>query len=332
MPDPFPITDYLPAPHLPPPYRPTPITPGTSFVGPLKRYYYNARGVSFVPEGYDLFPFGERPWQTVAGDTGYSGINNPMGTFKFFDAEIIDKQLKDIHDIGCNVVRIWASYYAWRHYQSIGQTNVFLSKLGILQSLLHKHKLHVIWTFWDSIPPVGDAAFPADTDRWSAVNAWVPAPYDTEKTVGFLTSIGFAYFESIIPVLASSQATVGYEIGNELNVSYSTSVSGFIISSIKKVYELDSNPRHPIAVGTVALTPYQTTANPAWPIQNTLFSMPEVKFLTFHPYYVLSSTLQKFIYLAVSASVKYNKPIFITEGAYTVGLQPWGRFDLDDGK
>ena len=286
MPLPFPV-DFQPS-RLPPDYKPTPIT-GSSPKGAMSRYYFNARGVNFVPEGYDLFPFGKRPWGEFTGGDGFSGINNPMGLFKFFDEQAIDEQLGYIRGIGCNIVRIWVGYYAWRHYKALNQENIYLSKLGKLQSLLHKHKLHVIWTFWDDIPPATNSNFPTELSRWSAVNEWVQTPYYPDKNTDFLTSIGFSFLSAVVPVLASSQATVGYETGNELNVIKTSYVSSFVASSIKKIYELDSNPRHPIAVGTVALTPYETTGNAAWPAQKYLFSLPEVKLLTFHPYYVISS-------------------------------------------
>lgn len=290
----------------------------------LRTYYHNAAGVNFTPEYWDLFPFGANP------DSSFSGMNCPLAMWRFYTESAIDKHMAEIRSLGMNCIRVWHSFYAWRHYWDLNPTpnqNEYCNRLRNFLKLAEKNKLHIAWTFWDNLI----ASCPGDRDPWDCHDYWYQVPnnvfvaaYPTVpyKNAAFMSASGFTFLEDVVPITASSQATVIYEMCNEAAVD-SADVCSFIVCSVKKVRQLDPNPKRKTSAGFIVVADYSGTQQ--FLNQSSINSLSDINLLSIHPYWTFSGLRNKFMSLAASNANTLQKPVFATETANLGFFQTWDK-------
>lgn len=267
-------------------------------------YFMNCRGVNFVPTYVDKF--------TELG-MDFSGVNCPFTMWYHYSPSAIDSDLRILKGIGINQLRVWCNFWYYKHYK-----NDFLSRLRDFAYKADKHRLYVMWVFFDSIGnDFTSGTKEQDTRTHLASNFWVKNPgnaYDTSSW--FLTNNqGEDYVSSIISVVSGHTCTHAYEAMNEpADITDSAGFIEYTLSAIKK-YDQSTGLRRQTSVGAGVTVP--------WPdlpalvdVHNKFKSDPNCDYLTTHLYTPMSGVWEDFVALTASAGVDNNKKIFFSEAGH----------------
>lgn len=270
----------------------------------------------------------------------YNGTeyNGRIAMWRFFHEEDADVEIEKLHRSGINCVRTYLSYYAWKHEMDAAEGN-FLSNLEKMCTLFDKHKIKVIWNFFDGVKRT-EALGPANAvESIGTGQSAVASPYKAPGSAGYQiwdtcykpqpepglylsanefadwwvsSTGGMEYVEDVVGVLSAHQSTLLYDISNEPEGLGDLGVtSGLIISALDYVKVLDPGQTRKTTVGFASITPWEGVQE-SYSI-GAIAGRSTLDVLTFHPFSAFDIHMDEVLNIAGSALEDYGKPGLITE-------------------
>jgi len=285
------------------------------------KWFSNGRGFNFLPDFMERLPTGSRPLTNDPID--YNSTNNSVVFWRYYDPISIENQIKSLHNIGINNLRVWVNYYAWKYSADLG-SSFFLDNLRHLNQTLDDHGMYCIWIMFDSLllnsNPLADGNAPTEGAEYDDRGGWKYYPRrNLASSVTFFETSGRPYLSSVISVLSGYQNNVGYELSNELSFNHLPSSN--VIKGLSSIREFDTrigNGRH-LSPGFVAYFPWHDVGNTSQTeiaTQQWHCTTGYSTFITPHPYMPFPAIRRVFVDLYLSAGYDMNMPIYFTEGAF----------------
>jgi hypothetical protein len=268
----------------------------------LRADYSNVRGFNYVPVYpalYDNPPVLDPPQR-------FFSSASPVGTWRFWQAHDVDRQLGWLKAAGCNAVRVFLSYAVWRHDEderAPGAPNLFISRFVELLRLCEKHRLYLMPVLWNAFSPGGSD--PSATP-YEDISNWPRSPAHADTNVEWaLANGGDEYVRAVCAAGRDSRAVFIWDIGNEPSGEWFE----WFAFMARLVREVDPNPTHGITVSFAAYPNF---------LDNPVPAIPEISVLGFHPYGVFRQNTQEWVRMARRSArpsiADRVKPILATEG------------------
>ncbi len=290
------------------------------------KWFSNGRGFNFIPDFMERLPGGKRP--ITSDPISYSATNNTVVFWRYYDPISIEEQVAALRNMGVNNLRIWFNYYAWKYHDDIGST-YFLDSLRHLTTTLDKYGMYCIWVFFDGLA-ADDKFIPTPGAEYDDRANWKHFPAATLGTnASFYANSALPYISSLITEVSGHQSTMGYEVMNEAHFGNIT--SGTMISCLSAIRTLDSTPSslRRVSPGYALMVPWHDTGSGGQALlatQQWAAASAYSNLISVHPYAPYSVVRSLMVDLALSAAYDLDASVYITEGAQSLGFNPFVEF------
>jgi len=298
------------------------------------KFFTNSRGFNFFPDFPERLPGGSRV--LVNDPIQYKGMDGTIAFWRYFDPISVDEQLRILRQSGVNNVRIFIDFYVWNHFKNDPpETNYFITTLRQLVRALENNTMYCVWVLYDGLSLLG---IPTIGDEYNDVLHW---HYYPDSSLGLNNAFGDTsgrnYISSVCRYVSGSQATIAYEVGNEMKFDLFSSAN--FVKSVSALSAFDRTPNRRIAIGMTQYLPWHNVVG-AEGLTAEFSKLTDVyiesgaNLITTHPYTDFDKARSLLVDLSLSGAYDINVPIFFTEGAKAIGSNShadWYRWNLASG-
>ena len=215
-----------------------------------------------------------------------------VAMWRFYDREVIGRELEMIRRMGGNSVRVWM---AWAVYDVEGER--FIEKFVDFLGLCEKHQITAMPILWDSC--FGDAKAGYDD-----VKDWVANPGTERVSAPEFRIEGDEYVRAVVEAGRKSRALLIWDVMNEPS---GKGVNGWLEHYCRLVKSIDAE--HPVTIGWAHAKSNATSGD--W-----------VDVMSYHPYGIFRKNRRVWTDAVREVSRKHgDKPILVTEA----GGPAWGQ-------